>query len=109
MSDIDGKDAFEMLLDRLTDAINSERTERERAQDAQHALSNARRENQDMAQRLASAQTDLTRHATGLPKLAELLNAARAALPHLTDFEGVRDRLKKAADEAGPWCDEIPF
>lgn len=49
MSDIDGKDAFEMLLDRLTDAINSERTQRESEQRAQSDLSQCKLENRALA------------------------------------------------------------
>lgn len=108
--ELEGVDAFDKLLDRLTDAqrdFNNEQFLKENAeQRARAAEESAKTAN------AAKTRADLLlkkHNEDGMPKLSELRDAATAALANLVIDSEVRRRLEHAIAISGPYCDEIPF
>ncbi len=108
MSDLDGEDAFRMVLERLTDAeINARRA----IEGASAAVQKAHTAEEDRNRALRETAQLEGKEKARMPRLIELWNAANAVLPRLTvgNDDPYRDRLAKALQDAGPDCDQVPF
>lgn len=114
MSDIDGMDAFNRVLDEMIDAKVAEREARSQLSEAVSATRSAIQEASSAKDRYAAI--DL-RTKESLPKLKELYEAADA-IPPLVGSSGTVltvdhpaiERLKLALKGARDYCDvDIPF
>jgi hypothetical protein len=118
MNDLSGEDAFDKVLEAALDAHHNAR----RAVDLQHAaeaMAAALERDADRAKEHAARLKQ--EKESGLPKLAELWQAAKAVSDYRTTFalknplEDASDiatlmkRLKVALDAAADHCDDIPF
>lgn len=114
MSDLDGEDAFDRVLERLIEATNSEKTMREQLSAAENSL-RQERARADNAVRQVEASAESNKR--DQPKLNALWNAADEFLKYtvltpdsrLTTPDGIRSKLQDALTAANDACDGIPF
>lgn len=112
MSDFDLNNAFDKLLDAAIDAHVSERGMRAERDEQRSRADQAIREASDLRSQIGRMEDDKK---AVLPKLEHLWGAAdslRQAVLKDGDAHNYVDlnaALKKALDEAGPYCDQIPF
>lgn len=109
MSDLDGQDAFDRLLETALDSrvdVRLARDERDVALQAQRAADKL------AAQRLDRIDELEREKKIALPKLSALWIAAdqlRAAAASGTAMRAELDTLNTALAEAGHYCDQLPF
>lgn len=106
MSDLSGTEAFDRVLELLTEANLNERRAREERDLAREQLAAARQESVRLNARLIEVD-DARKRAE--PLLSELWNAAQASATGPTSEPIIRERLQKALHRAAGDCGEIPF
>lgn len=109
MSDLEGDDAFDRVLDRLVETTAKLNRDEGALVEARTAATSARAAQTILEKQVAELKRS---NEVALPYLSELHAAAQEALGFIAPEDGtekVRDRLRSALAGAGRYCDEIPF
>lgn len=119
MNELTGEDAFDRVLDRLTEIAATAHQHRDERDAAQNTLAVAKNEIRRLETQQVSLRAELDKRELGDPKLQELWEAAQSARDFIRDQSvaaepneratATLDRLKKALDESEKLVDPIPF